>query len=113
MALGDKTLNNIILVTGTPPHLTEVLRGWIEASEAPPLKQLRVAMLLNAARLKVNMELIDLLPGPATTVSVAAVSAQSLPFAATPALPTGSVKVRLSQVVDQGSDQEVLMLDAV
>jgi hypothetical protein len=89
------------------------LRGWIDASEAPPLKQLRIAMLLNAARLKLNTELIDVLPGPSTTVSVAVGSAQSLPFAAPPALPTGLVNVRLSQVVDQGSDQEVLMLDAV
>ena len=103
--LGDKALNNILLVAGMPPYLlTGVLRGWAEASEAPPLKQLRMAMLLNAARLKVNMELIDLLPSSSTAASAVEGSARNMPIPAASALPMGSVKVRLSQVVDQGSD---------
>jgi len=113
-ALGDETLDNVILVAGMPPHLlTSTLRTWIAEKGATPLRQFRMAMLLNAARLKVNMELVDLLPSPDAPAVSTAGSSQAAPAIALPLQSGSMVKVKLSQVIDQGSDQEVGLLDAV
>ena len=78
-ALGDEELNNILLVAVMPPHLfTGVLRTWTEAVGATPLRQLRMAMRLNAARLKVNVELVDLLPGPVASGTIGARTCASI-----------------------------------
>ena len=112
-ALGDRNLDSILLVGAMPPHLlTTVLAAWISTSAATPLSQLRMAMLVNAARLKLGMDLVDVLPGPAGTnpMSTAASSGDTVPHSGVLAT-TGAVKVKLSQVVDQGSNhKEVVML---
>ena len=110
-ALGDMNLDSILLVGAMPPHLlTTALAAWITTSAATPLSQLRMAMLVNAARLKLGMDLVDVQPGPtgSNPTSTAASSGDAVP--PTGALTITGVKVKLSQVVDQGSDQEVAML---
>jgi hypothetical protein len=68
-----------------------------------------MAMLINGSRLKLGMELTDLLPAPARAPEVGRES----PTVGSGAIATiGVVKVKLSQVVDQSSDQEVPMLPA-
>ena len=73
-----------------------------------------MAMLLNGARLKENLELVDYLPNPEGPPS-SSTQGPLLPAAASsiPTFPTSMVKVKLSQVIDQASDQEVPTLDAV
>jgi len=111
-ALGDPGLNNIILVGGMPPHLlTTAIEAWVTTTNASPLSRLKMAMLLNGARLKLGMDLVDVLPSPAPVPTQGPLTGRELPTAAAgTASAPGVVKIKLSQVVDQSSDQEVPML---
>jgi hypothetical protein len=66
-------------------------------------------LTFNAIRLTYGLELADLLPPPASTAVVLATD----PTAPAAAPTTTGVKIKLSQIIDQGSDQEILMLDNV
>lgn len=101
-----------MLVAATPPHLLiNALEAWAQEGAPTSIAKVRVALALNALRVKFGMDPVDLLPPPGGPAPVVVVAAQAGPGAAAgPAVPV--VKVKLSQTVDQGSDQEVPMLPA-
>ena len=81
---------------------------WVEDSRPAFAEQVKVALTFNAVRLTYGLELADFLPPPATTMVVLPTAPPSAPNQG----PTSAtVKVKLSQVIDQGSDQEITLLD--
>ncbi|CAK0911850.1 unnamed protein product [Prorocentrum cordatum] len=104
-ALGDPHLNAIPVLAAIPPHIHEAAVASL--SPATHVDRVRVCMLVNAARLKLHLPLVDLMPPPAPAVAPAA--GMQAAAAAQPAVV--GPKVRLSMVLDQVRDMEVAMLD--
>lgn len=111
-ALGLPDGGPAMLIAATPPHLLiAALETWAQAGAPNTMAKVRVALALNGLRVKFGMEPVDLLPPPGGVGPVAPAAP------AAPGQPVGNVavpavKVKLSQTVDQGSDQEVPMLPA-
>ncbi|CAK0875944.1 unnamed protein product [Prorocentrum cordatum] len=104
-ALGDPHFNAIPVLAAIPPHIHEAAVASL--SPATHVDRMRVCMLVNAARLKLHLPLVDLMPPPAPAVAPAA--GMQAAAAAQPAV--AGPKVRLSMVLDQVRDMEVPMLD--
>jgi len=100
----------IVVVVALPVHgIVDLIRSWSEELRPAYAEQVKVALTFNAIRLMFELELADLLPPPAS----ATVILPTAPSAPTAVLATTGVKIKLSQIIDQGSDQEILILDHV
>ena len=105
--LGEEGLDEPLLVAAVPPHkLITSLAKWIADDGPSTMEAVRMGLALNAVRLKFDMELVDLLPPPAGTTPAPAPA----PVPTALPQPVVGVKVKLSQVIDQGMDQEVPIL---
>ena len=106
-ALGCQDTDEQLLVAAVPPHLLlEAIATWVNDSTPTTADKVRMCLALNALRLKFNMEVVDLIPPP-PGASPAAMQQPAAPASVTN---IHGLKVKLSQVIDQGSDQEIPML---
>ena len=100
-----------MIICGLPVHIVVDIIGIWKTERAPTYaEQVKAALTFNGVRLMFGLELLDFLPPPAPPHTQV-----QLPLAPTAALhptTTSMVKIKLSQIIDQGTDQEVPMLDA-
>jgi hypothetical protein len=109
--MGAEGVQVPVLLAAVPHHLlVEAIAAWRTASSPTTMECVRVALTLNAVRIKFNMEPVDLLPAPAVDRPVSVAAASGGGPAQVVAAASATIKVKLSQVIDQGSDQEVPML---
>ena len=108
--LGDANVDMPMLVAAIPVHLlVKAVQEWSDEAGPTTMEKVRMGLLINAVRLKFHMDLVDLLPPPPGAPPAAA---PAPPVMAPPVTPPPGVKVKLSTVIDQGTDQEVTMLPA-
>ena len=112
--MGAAGVETPILIAAIPPHLLiEAIATWRATTPAPTtMEAVRVALTLNALRLRYDMAPVDLLPPPVAPIPAAVAVVQEGPTGTPSIASAGVIKVKLSQVIDQGSDQEVPMLAA-
>ena len=110
--IGDETMDDFTELASIPIHLIiECISEWVKQKSPPPLQQSRSARFINVVRLKSRLEPEDLLPVPPPQAAPTP-DPQILAEPAGKAKPEDefTVKVKIGQVLDQGSDQEVPML---
>jgi hypothetical protein len=76
------------------------------------MEAVRLALTLNAIRIRYDMEAVDLLPPPVAAAPAAPVVAAVPAQAAAATTSAVAIKVKICQVIDQASDQEVPLLPA-
>ena len=101
--LGEESLDSLVVVAALPPAAFQATVGRV----GTPVTHARLALAVNAVRARFGLPAADLFGSSPSTVPVGPAVAA---VAGEPRAPVGGLKVRLSQVVDQGSDQEVVML---
>ena len=110
--LGDPGLDDFVELASLPTHLvTDTLAKWALDTAAPPLHLMRMAKLINVAKLKAGVELEDLLPAPPP--APAPVQIITNPTGAPSPAPAADniFKITLQKVIDQGmSRQEIPLL---
>jgi hypothetical protein len=111
--LGAAGVNAPVLIAAIPPHLLiEAIATWRTDVVPTTMEAVRVSLTFNAIRLRYDMAPVDLLPPPvAAAPPPATIAAGSVP-AGPPSATLVTIKVKICQVIDQGSDQEVLLLPA-
>lgn len=106
-AVGDPDLDNLMLVAALPPDaLREMLSG--DKVELSLLAKSKVALAVNAARAAHLQPVVDLLTSKPK--ELAAGSGSGIEPA--PVSANAGLRIKLSQVLDQGSDQEVVQMPA-
>ena len=114
--IGDETMDDFMELASIPIHLIiECIGEWVKKKSPPPLQQSRLARFINVVRLKSGLEPEDLLPVPppqAAPTPDPQILAELARITTDKAKPEDefTVKVKIGQVLDQGSDQEVPML---
>ena len=105
--LGEGTLDSLNLLVSIPASVVAEALGKARLAGTPlnPIQTARYSLMYNAIRQKFFLDLVDIAsPQAAPGGGPAAVPQTST--AVTP--PASGIKIKLSTVIDQGSDQEVL-----
>ena len=106
-AVGDPDLDNLMLVAALPPDaLREMLSG--DKVELSLLAKSKVALAVNAARAAHLQPVVDLLTSKPKELAAGTGSG----IEPAPVSANAGLRIKLSQVLDQGSDQEVVQMPA-
>ena len=103
--LGAEDIDMPVMIASLPSHtVVSAVKTWMDEVSPFTLTASRVAMTYNCMRVMYDMEIIDCIPPPAPAHPPPS-SQAVLPLATEVSVLT--VKVKLSQVIDQASDQEI------
>jgi len=106
---GAEESPSIIIVCALPVHVVvSILRLWVDEVHPSYTEQVKIALTFNGVRLMYGLELADYMPPPAPVAAVQLPVITNTPTTGPASL---VVKIKLSQIIDQGSDQEICMLD--